>query len=178
MKRTLIASIVGGIIFFVCQALSWTVINLHRPMQNHTPNQTAILDYLSKNLEEGFYYLPTYPNGASTADIEKVMANAPGKPWAQIYYHKSSPTNMAPIMARSLLIDILVVFILVFVLSKMNYPSFQTILLCSLAIGFMSYLSTSYTNSIWFETKSLPDLIESLAIWGIVGTWLGWFLRR
>ncbi len=178
MKRTLIASLVGGIIFFVCQALSWTVINLHRPMQNYTPNQTAILDYLSKNLEEGFYYLPTYPDDASPAVIESTMNEALGKPWAQIYYHKSSPTNMAPVMARSLLIDILIVFILVFIFSKMNFPSFQTILLSSLAIGFMSYLSTSYTNSIWFQTKSQPDLIESLAIWGIVGSWLGWFLRR
>lgn len=178
MKRTLIASLVGGIILFLWQFLSWTVLNLHVSMQQYTPKQTEIMDYLSKNLDEGFYFLPTYPEGTSMADAEKYMKEYTGKPFAQIYYHKSSITSMAPNMARSLLIDILAVFLLVFVLSKMHYPSFQAILISSLAIGFLSYLSTSYTNSIWFQTKSMPDMIDAIVSWGLVGSWLGWILRR
>jgi hypothetical protein len=178
MKRMLIASIVGGLLLFMWQFMSWTILNLHRPMQDYTPKQAEILDYLGKNLNEGFYYLPTYPAGTSQEGIQKQMDAEMGKPWAQIYYHKASPTDMLPSMARSFLIDILAVLLMVWVVSKMTYPSFQTILLTCLAVGFLSYLSTSYTNSIWFQTKSMPDMIDALCSWGLVGLWLGWILRR
>jgi hypothetical protein len=178
MKRMLIASIVGGLLLFIWQVMSWTFLNLHRPMQEYTPKQVEILDYLGQNLEEGFYLLPSSPDGTSQEEVEKNIAAAANKPWAQIYYHKADNTNMGANMARSLVIDILAVFLLVWVISKMTYPSFQTILISCLAIGFLSYLSTSYTNSIWYHTKSMPDLIDGLGSWGLIGLWLGWFLRR
>jgi sensor histidine kinase YesM len=178
MKKTIIASLVGGIILFMWQFLSNTVLNLHRPMQEYTPKQGEILEYLGKNLEEGFYYLPTYPAGTSQEEATKIMEESMGKPWAQIYYHKAAPTSITMNMVRSLVIDILAVFLLVWVVSQMSYPSFKTILFSSLAIGLLSYFTTAYGNSIWFETKSIPDLIDSVVSWGAIGAWLGWFLRR
>ena len=60
MKKTIIGTLVGGIILFMWQFLSWTALDLHRSAQNYSPKQDTILSYLSANLEkEGGYFLPT-----------------------------------------------------------------------------------------------------------------------
>ena len=112
MKKVIIASVIGGLILFVWQFLSWTILDLHRPMQNHTPKQQEILSFLGENLEEGNYLLPTLPVGTSWEEGEKQMKEAMGKPWAEIRYHKAMNTNMGMNMARGFLVDMIVVFLL------------------------------------------------------------------
>ena len=94
MKKNTIASVVGGLILFLWQFLSWTILDMHRPMQNYTPKQQEILDFLGQNLEDGSYYLPTTPKGATMEENEKLMNESIGKPWAEIRYHKAMNTNM------------------------------------------------------------------------------------
>jgi len=94
MKRTIIAALVGGIIIFAWQFLSWPVLNLHKAANKYTPNQDAILAALNTNLpEEGGYMMPGLPESASTEDHEKLMKEADGKPWATIQYHKSQKAS-------------------------------------------------------------------------------------
>lgn len=66
MKKTIIASLVGGIIIFFWQFLSNAALDLHRPAQQYTANQDSILNYLSTQLTEGKYFLPTVPAGPFT----------------------------------------------------------------------------------------------------------------
>ncbi len=177
MKKTIIASVVGGLILFFWQFLSWTILDTHRPMQNYTPKQQEILDFLGQNLEEGNYYLPTLPQGASMEENEKLMNESMGKPWAEIRYHKSMNTNMSLNMIRGFLVDILVVFLFCSYLLKSSLD-FRRTLLSALMFGFVSYLITDYTRQIWFDTNTIPDLIDAIVGWGIVGVWLGWWLQR
>lgn len=178
MKKLLVASIVGGIIIFFWQFLSWTLLNLHRPMQQYTPNQDKIMEFLEQNLEEGFYYLPGTPDGASQEEQQKLMESSMGKPWAQIYYHKSMDASMGMSMARGAVADILAVLLLTWMLLKMGNASFQTIFLSSVAVGLIGYIIGDYTQSVWFQVKTIPDLIDAIVQWGLVGLWLGWWLRR
>ena len=106
------------------------------------------------------------------------MENSMGKPWAQVYYHKSMDANMGVNMARGLVVDILAVLLLSWMLMKMGNASMQTIVITTLAVGFIGYLTDVYTKSIWFDTKTLADLIDVIVGWGVVGVWLGWWLRR
>ncbi|NND31962.1 MAG: hypothetical protein HKN76_05175, partial [Saprospiraceae bacterium] len=54
----------------------------------------------------------------------------------------------------------------------------RTSIIASLAVGIIGYLTINYLNSIWYETGSWPELIDTLAQWGLVGVWLGWYLNR
>ena len=94
MKKNIVASVVGGLILFLWQFLSWTILDMHRPMQNYTPKQQEILDFLGRNLEQGNYYLPTTPKGATMEENEKLMIESIGKPWAEIRYHKTMNINI------------------------------------------------------------------------------------
>lgn len=178
MKKLLIGAIVGGVLLFFWQFLSFTILDLHRPMQEYTPKQAEILKYLSENLEEGNYYLPTLPAGTSWEENKKMMNESMGKPWAQVFYHKEMTTDMTANMLRGLFVAILAVLAVAWVLLKISNNNLITSVLSCIAIGLASYLTTSYATGIWYETVTLPDLIDAILGWGIVGAWLGWWLNR
>ena len=178
MKKQLVGALVGGIILFLWQFLSWSIFNLHNGNNSFTPKQDEVLKFLGDNLEEGAYYLPTLPEGSPQDENQKLMESQIGKPWAQVYYHKSLKINMLFNMSRGLAVDFVAILLLIWLVMKMGNASFNTIFLTSIIIGFVGYLSTTYTFSIWYETKTLPDLIDALVGFGLVGLWLGWWLRR
>ena len=179
MNKLIIGGVVGGILIFFWQFLSWSVLNVHGSMQQYTPKQDTVMAFLSSQFsEDGFYFMPGLPEGSSSEEYQKAMESGAGKPWAQLYYHKSMNTNMGMNMARGLLVDIVAVMLLCWILMKIPEKSLMTTLLIALSIGFISWLTTSYTSSIWFETHSIPDLIDAFLSWGLCGLWLGWWLNR
>lgn len=178
MKKQLIATLVGGIVLFVWQFLSWSMLNVHGSEFQYTANQDKILAVLAENLEAGDYYLPNLPPASSHEEQEKYMTDVMGKPWAIISYHKSMSLDMAMNMTRAIAADLLAVFLLVWLFGKFAQLDFRTTLLSCLALGFIIYLTTAYMNAIWFERQSIPYLIDSVAQWGLVGLWLGWWMTR
>lgn len=179
MTKAIIASVVGGIILFMWQFLSWTVLDLHRPMQMYTPKQEEILKFLGENLDEGNYFLPTVPEGTSSKETEKAMNASAGKPWADIRFHKAMgmQANMTMNMVRGLLVDIIAVFLLSWFLLKKG-SDFKTTLIACVVFGLIAYLTTDYTFQIWYETNTIPNLIDAIASWGLCGVWLGWWNGR
>lgn len=178
MKKQLIATLVGGIILFVWQFLSWSIVNVHASEFTYTANQDKILEALSQNLEEGSYFLPGVPPGTSSADQQAAMENSVGKPWATIQYHKAMSMGMGMNLVRGMATDLLAIFLLVWLLSKFTAVDLKTTVLASLAVGGIAYLTIPYLNSIWFETGTIGYLIDLVVQWGLVGLWLGWWLPR
>jgi hypothetical protein len=66
MKKWVIGSLVGAIIVFAWQAISWTFLGIHAGEEKYTPAQDQILSTLNAaNLEDGMYMLPNAKPGAS-----------------------------------------------------------------------------------------------------------------
>jgi hypothetical protein len=183
MKRTLIGAIVGGLLIFIWQSLSWTVLDLHRPANNYTPNEGVILQTLAANLpEEGGYILPGMPKGASKEDCEKIMEQSNGKPYASIQYHKNNKVTMPAMimnMVRGFLSNVIMVALLLFILNKINMKNFGTIFTSCLFTGLITFINQPYTGNIWYEFFDIwAYLIDSLVSWGLCGLWLGWLYNR
>lgn len=179
MKKSLVGSIVGGLIIFFWQFLSNSALDLHRINTQYTPKQDTILNFLSSQLEEGKYFLPNTPVGASAAEMEKQMADSKGKPWVIIDYKKSNDTNMPINMGRGLITNIIMVWLFIWLLTKGNFTSFGNIFTASLAIGFLCFLFFPYTNFIWYESPGIYiDMLDAAMGWGLCGIWLGFFLRK
>lgn len=179
MKKQLIATLVGGAILFIWQFLSWAAIPVHQEEYGYTPNQDKILELLSQNItEEGTYWLPMAPPGSSAEQQQAVMESGEGKPWASISYHKSLSTNMGMNMFRGFVVDLVAIFLLVWLLMKIETLTLSTAVQACLVVGFISYLTIPYLNSIWFEKNSLAHLLDAIVSWGAVGLWLGWWLPR
>jgi hypothetical protein len=182
MKKMIIGSLVGGIILFVWQFLTWGMLNLHEAQQKYTPKQDSVLAYLGTQFsEDAAYMMPTFPPGTAREAMEKQMKATEGKPWAQVVYHKSLPgmNKMFMNMGRSLLVDILIICMLCWLLLKINAPSFSTIFLGTIGTGLIVFLNAPYTMHIWYDSFDLTaHFVDALVAWGATGLWLGWWLRR
>ncbi len=180
MKKLLIGAIVGGIMVFVWQFLSWTMLNLHGSMATYTPKQDSVMSVLNSQFsEDGFYMMPGYKPGISRDNMEKQMKDMDGKPWAQVYYHKAMKVNMVSNMGRGLVVNMVMVALLCWVLLKFNAPGFGTILIASLLTGFIGFLNIAYTYHIWYQTAdTMAYFTDTLVSWGACGIWLGWWLRK
>jgi hypothetical protein len=180
MKKLIIGAVVGGIIIFLWQSLSWTALNLHQRANQYTASQDTILNYLSSHFsEDGEYFLPTYEPNATSEEMSRHMEAAAGKPWAKIAYHKALNVNMMGNMVRLLLVNILMVGLVIWLLQKINTPAFSTIILSCLAIGIIGFINVPYTYHIWYESRDVNAyLMDAVASWGLCGLWLGWWVRR
>lgn len=180
MKKTIIGSLVGAIIIFFWQFLSWGPLNLHRSAQGYTPKQDSIMAYLNSQFkEDGNYLMPTYVPGATSEEMDKAMKNAVGKPWAILSYHRSMDMSMGMNMIRGFLVNVIILWLLCWLIGKMNEVSVVTILITSLIVGLIGFLNVTYTYHIWYQTKDLnAHLIDTVVSWGITGLWLGLWLKK
>ncbi len=177
MKRPLIASLVGGLILFFWQFLSFGPLNVHGTENTYSPNQDKIIAALAENLTEGGeYFIPAAPPGASAEEVQKVQENAKGKPWARINYRPAFEMNFGMNLFRGFTIDWLSVGLLVWLLMQMTHLNMKTALLSSLAVGAIGYMTIPYLNSVWYQTNTLGYIVDWAVQWGIVGAWLGWYL--
>ena len=179
MKKLLVGAIVGGIIIFLWQFLSFAALDLHSDAQRYTPKQDTLLNVLRSNLTEGKYYLPGVPENASSDDEAKLMEQMVGKDWAIIDYHAKYENDMVMNLIRSLLANIIIVYLLGWILTRGGPLSFSTILLASIFTGLIAFLNFPYANFIWFKSPGIwADLKDGIIPWAVTGAWLGWWLNR
>src|SRR5258706_11506208 len=105
MKKWIIGSLIGAIIVFAWQFLSWMMMDLHSAEHKYTPAQDQILSTLNAaNLEEGMYVMPNVPSTASQDDHQKLWKENNGKPWAMVTYGKTAKADMATPMIMGFVI--------------------------------------------------------------------------
>lgn len=180
MKKLIIGALVGGILVFAWQSLSWTMLHLHNDEVRMAPNQDQILSSLSSQLtEDGQYFIPTIDPKASKEEREKFMTDMEGKPWALVSYHKAFESDMVMNMVRGVLAAIVAAFLVCWVIMKNTNRTFGTTLASTLFIGIAGFLFIPYSGSIWMEVPgAVTNFIDVLVSWGLCGIWLGWWLNR
>lgn len=182
MKKMIIGAVVGGIILFAWQFLTWGALNLHEKQQQYTPKQDSILAYLGTQFsEDGAYFMPTFKPGTSNSEMEAQMKAMEGKPWAQVVYHKKMDgmDKMFMNMGRSLVVDMVVIWLLCWLLTKISVPSFGTVFMGTLGTGLIVFLNAPYVMHIWYGSFDLmAHFTDTLVAWGVTGLWLGWWLTR
>jgi hypothetical protein len=179
MKRLLVAAIVGAIIIFLWQFLSFAALDLHRVAQQYTPKQDTIMSVLRSNLKEGRYFIPTTPENASSEEVQKQMDEMAGRDWAIVDYHAKYESSMGMNMARGLLVNIIIVYLLGWILTRGGPLSFGTIFLSCVFVGLIAFFNFPYTYFIWYRSPGIwMDFLDALVSWGLTGIWLGWYLNR
>ena len=181
MKKQLIAAILGGIIIFFWQFLSNAALNLHRPAQEYTAKQDTIMSFLqSQQIKTGRYFMPTYPDGATMDEQKALMGSAEGKPWATLDYHERyNGADMLGNMIRGLLVNIIMVWLFVWLITRNGTPSFGTIFMSAVVVGFIAFLNFPYPYFIWYKSPGIwSDFLDGIVAWAACGVWLGWYLRK
>ena len=145
MKIATIGSMVGALIIFLWQYLSFALINFHKPAQQYTDKQDAIMSFLDRQgLKDGGYFMPNIPPATSNGDAKAVMQKFDGRPCARIEYHNVAENSMNAMiinMVRVVLLNLVIVLLFCWLVSKMAAPSFQTIVTAALAVGIIAFLN-------------------------------------
>ncbi len=182
MKKWVIGSLVGAIIVFGLQFLAWTVSGIHDAEAKYTPAQDTLLGQISSVLkEDGMYMLPTVPPGSSMEEQEALGKRMDGKPWATVMYKTAYVHDMTRPLIRGFLIDLFLVFSLIYILTRGGTPPAIRVFAGSVAVGLFTFLNGPYMMHNWFQVPMetiTGHLIEALAVWGVTGIWLGWWLNK
>lgn len=180
MKKILLGSLVGGLLLFIWQTLSWMVMDLHSKSHSYTPKEAAIMSALNTELTaEGTYMIPGAPPGGTMEEHEKIMEAAKGKPWAMITYHKAFEVNMVMNIVRGFIVNVLLMALFCWILTKIPAPKFGTVLTASIFTGLIVFLNGIYTGHIWYPTFDLmAHLVDAIAGWGLAGLWLGYYFSK
>lgn len=183
MKKSLIGAIVGGLLIFLWQTLSWTVLDLHRPSQDYTPKQDTIMSFLNSQLDkDGGYLMPNVPKGTSFDDANKAGEKNMHKPWAFIQYHKSyeiSMNEMLMNMFRGLVASMFMVWLLCWILGKWGKTGFVNVFMACIFTGLIVFINEPYSQYIWYKIFDVrAHLVDALGSWGLCGIWLGWWMRK
>jgi len=179
MKKYLIGSIVGGIIIFLWQGISWMGIGLHNNSMKYTPAQDNIMSVLSANIKEDGAYM--IPSAATAKERQDMMKSMEGKPWASVIYHSSMSGDMTMRFIRGFLVNFFLVISLIYMLTRGGTPILRRVVSGSVAFGLAAWLWTFYMGHIWADLPwhmITADLIDSIVAWALCGIWLGWWLNR
>jgi hypothetical protein len=182
MKKWLIGSLVGAILLFAWQFVSWAAAGLHDAEYKYHPQQDQIISTLSSILkEDGQYMVPRAQPGATSQEREDMMKSMIGKPLAVISYKSSMEDKMTMSIIRGFLVDLVLVLLVMYVLRKRTDFTLGSVYATTLAIGFVAWLWHPYTQHIWFPTPVAVitgALMEWFVAYSILGLWLGFWLRR
>ena len=174
MKKTVIASLIGGLILFIWQFLSQAALDLHQVEHQYTPQQDTIINFLASQLKEGKYTVPLPKPNCTMEEAQKFMDETVGKPMATIDYKIKDDSSMIMNLVRGFLCNIVIIWIFISLLLKIDARSFKTILIASVSIGLIGFLNHSYTNYIWYHAPGVyMDLLDAVVGWGLVGLYLG-----
>ena len=182
MKKWLIGSIVGAILLFAWQFISWAAAGLHDKEFKYTAAQDQLMSTLSSTLkEDGQYMLPQAAPGSTQEQKQKLMEETNGKPYALIIYKSAYKSDMVMPIVKSFLVSLAMVILLIFLLGRASYLSFGSIWIGTLAVGFIAWLWYPYTMRIWFQTPNevvTGALMDWFVAYSLVGIWLGFWLPR
>jgi hypothetical protein len=171
MKKTILFSVLGGIIIFFWQFLSYAMPNFHKSANTYTPLQGEILQKFNElGLKEGMYLLGQADPSASKAEQEKMYESLAGQPWAVINYQSSMSMDMAMPMTRGILVCIAVSFLLFWLFKQQKDPTLVNRMLLSLAVGMISFFVVPYTNFIWYKEPDIfAHLADGIVPWAVLG---------
>ncbi len=171
MKRKLLFSLIGAIVIFAWQFLSFAIPNFHKSAAAYSPTQDSILNMCQKQgLREGMYFLGQPDPSLSQAEQEVWMEKLEGKPWAVINYHETNSMSMAMNMTRGFLVCFVISFLLYWLFMQQKDQTLSNRLLLSLAVGMIGFFFVPYTNFIWYKTPDIfAHFADGIVPWLILG---------
>lgn len=174
MKHKLLFSIIGAVVIFVWQFLSYAMPNFHKSASAYTPAQDSILQMLkNQGLTQGMYLLGQVDPSLSGDEYQAAMKALDGRPWAVINYRNSNSMSMAMPMIRGLMVCFVISFLLFWLFLQQKNPTLMNRLYLSLAVGMIGFFFIPYTNFIWYKAPDIfahfADAIVPWLILGLIG---------
>lgn len=183
MKKVIIGTLVGTVIYFAFQAAMW-MGGFHKDFYSYTPKQDTIMQFLGRNLTaDGLYMMPMPDPNSPTfkQDQEKLEKTAIGKPWTMLFYHSSMSPEMVSYMLKGLMHVFIASLLVTLVLYTGNFGSFGGRFLVSMAFAAFALVIAVFSEMNWwgFPWNYVKSAVFDIVFgWGLCSVWLAWFVKK
>ena len=174
MKKTILFALLGAVILFAWQFISFAMPNFHKASAEYTPLQDEVLAALDDSgLKEGMYMLGQPDPELSGDAYKQAMEVYEGKPWAVLNFQMNNSSAMTMNMIRSFIMMILISWIFLWFIRQQKDPTLFKRILAGLAVGFIGFCFVPYSSFIWFKEPDIWAFLLDAAVPWIVLGWLG-----
>ncbi len=171
MKRKLLFSLIGAIVIFAWQFISYAMPNFHKSASAYTPAQDSLFKAFEKQgLKEGMYMLGQPDPSLSQAEQQAAMDKLDGKPWGVLNYHETNTMSMGINMITGILVCFVISFLLFWLFLQQKDPTLTNRMLLALAVGLIGFFFVPYTNFIWYKAPDIfAHFADAIFPWLILG---------
>ncbi|MEM6878286.1 MAG: hypothetical protein AAF544_07000 [Bacteroidota bacterium] len=151
-RKSMIGLMLGTIVLFVWNAISWMILPFHSDTLNTLPEEMVINQRESQELEDGVYHYPGLPldnSPESWQAIEQKLATGPRIP---LLVYRSGPSNLfsSKTFLWSLFLNFLTVGICLLLIIRFNMKSRASVLIFCLGIGALTALVSDFGQMNWY----------------------------
>ncbi len=175
MKKKIITIVLGTVILFVWNAISWMALPFHSNTLTNIP-EAAIETGTMRELmpSDGVYHYPGLPENDSDQSIKSVEEKLADGPRITLMVYKSGPTAFFDPMQfmGSLLINLITVVLALYVISQMNTANLNSIVLTSIGIGLISAVISDFSLMNWYMFPldyTLVNVFDKVIAFGLLG---------
>lgn len=153
MRRRIITILLGTLIIFVWNAVSWTVLPFHSNSLNNIPKSAIDADKLQKVLpSDGVYHYPGLPDGNEVKDLADLEKKLNTGPRITLMVFKKGATNLfdPKTLGLNLLFNFLTVVITFFIVYNNKNKTLKNIVVTTSLIGLTIGLVSDLPQMNWY----------------------------
>jgi len=179
MKKKITTLIIGTLILFVWNAVSWMVLPFHSNSLKNIPESAFDNKTLKEKLpEDGIYHYPGLPENNSSESINQIQEKLNEGPRITFMAYKNGSTELFEIktFGLNLIFNFLTVWLLFFIVNNQRDKSLSKILLITLSIGLIIGFASDFPQMNWFMfplNYTLPNVFDHLIAFSLLGLFLG-----
>ncbi len=182
IKRILLAGLLGGAAMFLAGAITHVVLPLGEVGIQSLPNEEAIIPALRDNIREcGMYFFPGMASKPTPEQQKQWEERYRAGPTGVLIFHPRGSEPMNPLqLLTELASNILLAFVVAWLLSRATLSSFGARLLFVALIGLVVGLAipVSYWNWYGFPgAYTLAEMANEVIGFGAAGLVLAWRMK-
>ena len=179
MKKTIITLVLGTVILFVWNAISWMALPFHSNALKTIPDAVIEGQNLKIALpEDGIYHYPGIPESNAPEDITKIESKMEEGPRITFMAYKTGPTKLFDVnaFALNLIFNFITICLIFWVVKNQSDKSIKKILSTTLALGLLVSFASDFPQMNWFMfplSYTLPNILDYLVSFGLFGLLMG-----
>ena len=163
MKRKLISVILGGLILFIWNAVSWMVFPFHGNSLKNIPENALNMQALQANMPtDGVYHYPGLAGEGSNKSLAEIETQLAEGPRISLMVYKAGASELFELhtFLLNLICNLLSVAILLLLIDRLAEKSFIKIFTSLLLIGLLIGLMSDFPQMNWYKFPLSYTLIQ------------------
>lgn len=173
-KKTAISIILGALIIFIWNAISWMALPFHTDSMMNLPEDAISMSQLSNTLtESGLYHYPGLPDGSpeSQKAIEDKLAMGPRITMMIFQKGPSSMYNPGDFFL-TFIFNLIVVAILLYIVNKIGKKTQNNIFTTCVFAGILVSFQSDMALMNWYKFPigyTVANIFDHIIAFGLVG---------